>query len=109
MREEFMRVAIAEAKNAEEYDEVPVGAVIVKDGVVIASAGNMKERNNSAVYHAEIVAIMQACKVLDNWYLDGCDMYVTLEPCAMCAGAIINSRLDSVRSEERRVGKECRL
>ncbi len=96
MIEEFMRIAIAEAKNAEVYDEVPVGAVIVKDGIVIASAGNMKERENCAIYHAEIVAITKACKVLDNWYLDGCDMYVTLEPCAMCSGAIINSRLDSV-------------
>lgn len=96
MIEEFMRVAIAEANKAEEYDEVPVGAIIVKDGIIIARAGNMKERNNCAIYHAEIVVIKEACKVLDNWYLEGCAMYVTLEPCAMCAGAIINSRLDSV-------------
>ncbi len=96
MIEKFMRAAIAEAKCAEKYDEVPVGAVIVKDGVIIAAAGNMKERENCAIYHAEIVAIKQACSVVDNWYLDGCEMYVTLEPCPMCAGAIINSRIDKV-------------
>ena len=96
MIDDFMRAAIAEAVIAEGFDEVPVGAVIVKDGVIIAAAGNMKERENCALYHAEMIAIKKACAVLDNWYLDGCEMYVTLEPCPMCAGGIINSRLDKV-------------
>ena len=95
-REYFMKKAIAAAKRAAKRDEVPVGAVIVKDGEVIAVAGNRKERENCAVYHAEIVAIKKACRKLDNWYLDGCEMYVTLEPCPMCAGALINSRLDKL-------------
>lgn len=94
--EKYMRMAIEQAELAKEYDEVPVGAVIVKDGEVIAVGGNRKERENCAVYHAEIVAITEACRVLDNWYLDGCDMYVTLEPCPMCCGAIINSRIDNL-------------
>ena len=95
-KEYFMKKAIAAAKRAEAKDEVPVGAVIVKDGEIIASAGNRKERENCAVFHAEIVAIHRACKKLGNWYLDGCEMYVTLEPCPMCAGAIINSRPDKL-------------
>lgn len=93
---DFMKLALEQAKNAQEFDEVPVGAVIVKDGEVIAVGNNFKERNNCAVYHAEIVAIMNACKKLNNWYLDGCTMYVTLEPCPMCCGAILNSRIDKL-------------
>lgn len=92
----FMKKAIAAAKRAAACDEVPVGAVIVKDGEIIATACNKKERDNCAVSHAEIVAIRKACKKLGNWYLDGCEMYVTLEPCPMCAGALINSRLDKL-------------
>ena len=92
----FMKKAIAAAKRAAACDEVPVGAVIVKDGEIIATACNRKERDNCAVSHAEIVAIRKACKKLGNWYLEGCEMYVTLEPCPMCAGALINSRLDKL-------------
>ena len=95
-KERFMKMAISAAKRAAKADEVPVGAVIVKDRKVVASAGNRKERENCAVFHAEIVAIRKACKKLGNWYLDGCEMYVTLEPCPMCAGALINSRLDKL-------------
>lgn len=91
---DFMRLALDRAKQAAQFDEVPIGAVIVKDDQVIAYGENKKERENCAVYHAEIVAIMQACKKLNNWYLDGCTMYVTLEPCPMCCGALLNSRLD---------------
>lgn len=96
MNEQFMELALSEARLAQTYDEVPVGAVIVKDGKVIAKASNRKERENCAVFHAEIVAIIEATKALSNWYLDGCEMYVTLEPCPMCAGAIINSRIDKL-------------
>lgn len=95
-KEKFMRRALAAAKRAAAKGEVPVGAVIVKDGEVVATGCNMKERKNCALYHAETVAIARACKKLGNWYLDGCEMYVTLEPCAMCAGALINSRLDKL-------------
>ena len=98
MREEerFMRLAIAEAKKAAAADEVPIGAVVVKDGKVIARAHNEKEKRNCAIYHAEILAICRAAKKVGNWWLEGCTLYVTLEPCAMCAGAIVNSRLDRV-------------
>lgn len=96
MDEKFMDRAIALAKEGASFDEVPVGAVIVKDGEIIAEATNYKERENCAVYHAEIVAIERASKWLNNWYLSGCDLYVTLEPCLMCVGAIINSRIDNV-------------
>lgn len=96
MDEKFMDRAIALAKEGASFDEVPVGAVIVKDGEIIAEATNYKERENCAVYHAEIVAIQRASKRLNNWYLSGCDLYVTLEPCLMCVGAIINSRIDNV-------------
>jgi len=96
MNVEFMQEAIKEAKIAESFDEVPIGAVIVKNGQIIARSGNRKERDNCAVSHAEILAIQKACKVCDNWYLDECELYVTLEPCIMCAGAIINSRLKAV-------------
>lgn len=93
---DFMYIALEQAKIAASFDEVPVGAVIVKDGKVIAKGENRKERENCAVYHAEVVAITEACKKLDNWYLDGTTMYVTLEPCPMCCGAILNSRIDRV-------------
>ncbi len=94
--EYFMQKAIEQAKSALAYDEVPIGAVIVKDGEIIAVGNNFKERENCAVYHAEVVAIINACKKLNNWYLDGCTLYVTLEPCPMCCGAIVNSRIDRV-------------
>ena len=94
--EKFMRLALKQAEKAAAEDEVPVGAVIVKDGKVVARAHNEKEKRNCAVCHAEIQAIRKATKKLGNWWLEGCTLYVTLEPCAMCAGAIVNSRLDKV-------------
>lgn len=96
MDEEYMALAIMEAMEAAKEDEVPVGAVIVRDGKVIAKAHNTRERDKNALYHAEIKAINQACSVLGGWRLVGCTMYVTLEPCPMCAGAIINSRIERV-------------
>ena len=94
--EKFMRLAIREAKKGGASDEVPVGAVVVKDGKVIARARNEKEKRNCALYHAEVLAIRRATKKVGNWWLEGCTLYVTLEPCAMCVGAIVNSRLDRV-------------
>lgn len=95
--EDYMKIAIEEAlKGAESSDEVPVGAVVVREGEVIARAHNLKESNNCAVFHAEIVAIMRACEIIGNWYLDDCVLYVTLEPCPMCAGAMVNSRIKSL-------------
>lgn len=91
-----MRLAIKEAQKAEMIDEVPIGAVIVKDGKVIARAHNKKESKNQATRHAEIEAIEKATKKVNNWWLEDCDIYVTLEPCAMCAGALINSRLRNI-------------
>lgn len=84
------------AKLARKHDEVPVGAVIVKEGKIIAKGYNRKEKRGCSVYHAEIVAIMKACKKLKDWRLNDCDMYVTLEPCTMCAGAIVNSRISKL-------------
>ena len=94
--EKYMRLALDEAKKAEGEDEVPVGAVIVRNGEVIASAYNTREYGKNALYHAEIKAIDEACKKLGGWRLVGCTMYVTLEPCPMCAGALINSRIERV-------------
>ena len=89
----FMKEALKEARKAYKKDETPVGAVIVKDGVVIARAHNEKELKKDPTLHAEITAIRKACKKLGTWRLNDCDMYVTLEPCAMCAGAIIQARV----------------
>lgn len=96
MDKKFMQLAISEAKKAAAENEVPVGAVIVKDGVVLAAAHNMREQKQNALSHAEIEAINSACKNLGSWRLDGCEMYVTLEPCPMCTGAIINARIKTV-------------
>lgn len=93
---QYMHLALKEAQKAEKIDEVPIGAIIVKDGKVIARAHNKKESKNQATRHAEIEAIEKATKKVNNWWLEDCDMYVTLEPCAMCAGALINSRLRAV-------------
>lgn len=95
-REELMRAAIAEAEKAMEIGEVPVGAVIVKDGEIVSFAHNMRENGGGATAHAELLAINKACERLGSWRLSGCELYVTLEPCPMCAGAIINARLDRV-------------
>ena len=96
MEEEFMKQAIKEAKKAYKKEEVPVGAVIVKDGEIIARAYNLKESKNDTTCHAEILAIKKASKKLNAWRLSECEMYVTLEPCAMCAGALIQSRIKKV-------------
>ena len=92
----YMKMAYKEALKALKTDEVPVGAVIVKDGKVIARAYNMKESKHCGVYHAEILAIMKACKKISNWRLESCDIYVTLAPCPMCASAIKQSRISNV-------------
>ncbi len=94
--EQFMREAIELARAAEKIDEVPVGAVIVRDGNIIASAYNTRETSKCATHHAEILAIERACAALGGWRLPGVTLYVTMEPCAMCAGAIINSRIERV-------------
>ena len=96
MENEYMRAAINLAKESEKEGEVPVGAVIVKNGKIIASGRNRREREKNALCHAEIEAINNACKALGGWRLSQCDLYVTLEPCPMCAGAIINSRIKTV-------------
>ena len=92
MEEKFMKEALKEAKKAYDKLEVPVGAVIVKDGKIIARAHNLKETKFDTTKHAEILAIQKASKKLNSWRLIDCEMYVTLEPCSMCAGALINSR-----------------
>lgn len=93
MKNEYMKQALKEAKKAYKKLEVPVGAVIVKDGEIIARAYNQKETKYDTTKHAEILAIQRASKKLKAWRLLDCEMYVTLEPCSMCAGAIINSRI----------------
>ena len=94
--EKFMKEALKEAKKAYDKEEIPVGAVIVKEGKIIARAHNSKEISKNAVSHAEILAIQKACKKLESWRLLDCEMYVTLEPCPMCAGAIINARISKI-------------
>lgn len=92
--EEYMLEAIKEARlGTAESDEVPIGAVMVMDGEIIARAHNLKEAKKCAVYHAEMVAITRAAEYIGNWHLEDCTLYVTLEPCPMCVGAMINSRL----------------
>lgn len=96
MKEKFMKEALKQAQKAYDKLEVPVGAVIVKDGKIIARAYNQKEEKNDTTNHAEILAIKKASKKLGSWRLLDCDMYVTLEPCSMCAGALIQSRIRKV-------------
>lgn len=91
-----MQAALDEARIAFEAGEVPVGAVIAKDGEIIARAHNLRENGKNALYHAELMAIDKACQVLGGWRLWQCELFVTLEPCPMCSGAIINSRLRRV-------------
>ncbi len=94
--EYFMHRAMMLARDAAEKGEIPVGAVIVHDGRIIAEAGNGRERDLCAVSHAELTAITKACKILGGWRLVGCELFVTLEPCPMCAGAIVNARIPRV-------------
>ena len=96
MKREFMLVALENAKAAFNAGDVPVGAVIVRNGEIIAQAHNERERASSATAHAEILAIERACDKLGRWRLSDCEMYVTLEPCPMCAGAILNARMGKV-------------
>ncbi|MBR1925473.1 MAG: nucleoside deaminase [Clostridia bacterium] len=94
--ERFMQEALKEAEKAKNIDEVPVGCVIVKDGKIIAKSHNQKNKKNNSLYHAEIIALNKAMKKLNDWHLLNCQLFVTLEPCPMCAGAIINSRVGTV-------------
>ena len=91
---EFMRVALAEARTAGDRGDIPIGAVVVREGSVIASAGNEREARADPTAHAEILALRAAAEVVGSWRLDGCTMFVTLEPCSMCAGALVLARLD---------------
>ena len=93
---EFMELAYQQALLALEKDEVPIGAIVVKDGEVIATGYNQREHNQMVTDHAETIAIQKACMILGTWRLEGCTLYTTLEPCIMCSGVIINSRIDRV-------------
>lgn len=94
--EYYMEIAYQEALKALEKDEVPVGAIIVKDDHIIARGYNCRENSQNVICHAEIIAIQEACKVLHTWRLEDCVLYTTLEPCLMCSGAIIQSRIKKV-------------
>jgi tRNA(adenine34) deaminase len=96
MKETYMAAALTMAKKAQKKDEVPVGAIIVKDDRIIAKAYNLRETKRNPLAHAEILAIEKAARKLGGWRLSGCTLYVTLEPCPMCAGAIVNARIDEV-------------
>ena len=96
IHEEYMERAIALAKKAAQLREAPVGCVIVRDGQIIGEGYNTREADKNALAHAEIIAINQACAAVGGWRLFDCDLYVTLEPCPMCAGAMINSRIANV-------------
>ena len=95
-KERFMKLAIKEAQIARKKEEVPIGAVIVKDSKVISKGYNLRESKQNSLKHAEIIAIDKACKKLGNFRLEGCELYVTVEPCLMCAGAIVQSRISKV-------------
>ncbi len=95
-QEKFMKEAIRQAKKAGSLEEVPIGCVIVRDGIIIARGYNRRNTEKSALAHAEVAAIKKASRVVGDWRLEGCTMYVTLEPCQMCAGAIVQSRLTEV-------------
>lgn len=95
-KKEFMEIALEEARIALSENEVPVGAVIVRNDEIIAKAHNTREQSKNALHHAEIIAIDSACKKLNGWRLWQCEMYVTMEPCPMCAGAIVNARIPNL-------------
>lgn len=94
--DKFMLEALKEAEKSANFDEVPVGAVIVKDGKIIARGHNLREKSNDPTAHAEIVAIRKACKKLKSWRLEGCTIYVTIEPCSMCAGTLLWTRIQRI-------------
>lgn len=93
---DFMQEAIQQAQIAGRRGEVPIGCVIVKDGKIVAKGYNQRERKRNCLWHAEVVALNRACRKLKSWRLNDCEMYVTLEPCQMCMGAILNARLKKV-------------
>ena len=107
MQEIFMRQALALAREAAAAGEVPVGCVIVREGVVVGRGRNRREEQRAAASHAEMEAIARANEALGSWRLDGCELYVTLEPCPMCAGAILNARIDTVRYGAREEKSGC--
>lgn len=90
---DYMLAALQEAKDAARIGEVPIGAVVVRDGQIIGRGHNLREHSQDSTLHAEILAIQEACMTIGSWRLEDCDLYVTLEPCPMCAGAMINSRV----------------
>ncbi|KRM11003.1 tRNA adenosine(34) deaminase TadA [Paucilactobacillus suebicus] len=92
----FMREAIREAYNAQVMGEVPIGAVVVHEGKIVGRGHNMREKFQDVTFHAEILAITEACHAMHSWRLENCQLFVTLEPCMMCSGAIVNSRIDTV-------------
>ena len=94
--EKYMRIALKEAQKAAILDEVPVGAIIIKDDKIIARGHNLREKSNDPTSHAEINAIRKACKKLNSWRLEGATMYVTVEPCSMCAGTLLQCRIDRI-------------
>lgn len=94
--EKYMRIALEEAQKAYDKNEVPIGAIIVQNGEIISRAHNTREIDQSALAHAEIIAIQRANETLGSWRLDSCSLYVTIEPCQMCSGAIIQSRIENV-------------
>lgn len=94
--EDYMRLALNEAKKALEFDEVPIGAVVICEGQVIGRGFNLKETRHDPTAHAEIIALQDAARNLKSWRLDNCQLYVTIEPCPMCAGAIIQARIERV-------------
>ena len=96
IHQKYMRVAIKEARQAQLLGEVPIGAVVVHDGQIIGRGHNMREKFQDVTYHAEMLAIMDACTTLGSWRLEDCDLYVTLEPCIMCSGTIVNARIKNV-------------
>ena len=96
MNEYYMKIALKQAKKALKHNEVPVGAIIVKDNKIISQAHNKREKTQDVTKHAEIIAISKACKKLKNWRLEGCTIYITMEPCMMCCGAIEQSRISKV-------------
>ena len=96
MKEYYMSIALKEAKKAYKKEEIPVGAIIVKNNKIISKAYNKKEKSKNVIKHAEIIAISKACKKLKNWRLEDCEIYVTMEPCMMCCGAIQQSRIKKI-------------
>lgn len=96
MKDDFINIALAEAEKAYKINEVPVGAVMVLDGEVIAKAHNLKRNTNNVMNHAEIMCINEAIKYIGDWRLNECEMYVTLEPCPMCAGALVQARVKKI-------------